>query len=95
MRFEKRTMWLFPDSLRPEGSLFDFVELQKYKEDGQVMLLLGRSGSFVGEFQVFPSKVQNLAELQKQLGDDDTAWKNKKFLVRSSEDKKTMLFIPQ
>lgn len=94
MEFENYVKWLFPESIGERCEL-SFVELKNYpKGNGQVMLWLGKSGDFVGDFQCFPSKIKNLKELQLKLGKDDIAWKGKLFSFVPTADKKNFVVSP-
>ena len=82
--------WLFADSLPAEGSLFEFCELQPYRK-GQVMIFLGKIGERVGDWKIFPSKIKNMKELILDIGNNDIAWKTKRFVLKPTEDKKAVI----
>lgn len=82
--------WIFPDSVPETGAELQFVELQAY-EKGQVMMWLGKSGDYVGDFRCFPSAIKNFKELVQKLGKDEKAWQGKIFLLRPTEDKKKFI----
>lgn len=90
MEFEVKGWWLFADDLPQEGSMFEFVNLEKTPK-GQVMMLLGKVKERVGDFQVFPGKISNLKDIIKKIGKDDAAWSGKRFVLKPTEDKKNFM----
>lgn len=88
MKIEQVNFWLFPEDLEPQGHLFEFAEaipfVKNGKEQGQVFVLLGSNKKGAGEFQLFPSKVENLKEICKLLGDDSEKWNRQQFHIKPS-----------
>lgn len=99
MEIKVNTKWLFADNLEPKKKyLFEFVEAKAYikdgKDKGQVFVILGEDKDYQGEFYVFPSKIDNLSELIKKLGTDDSKWAKQKFEVTADQSDKRFLFEP-
>lgn len=94
---QPKEFWLFPDCLKDEGNLFEFVEFRaehKTKKGSlvPVFVLLGAANikevEKHGDWIISTWNVDNYDELKK-LGDVDT-WKAKKFLVKPTSTGVTM-----
>lgn len=87
MKIKAYAKWIFPDVLPEDGITAEFVEQKEYEKGGEVFWFLGSIGDFVGDLRIFPSKIENLKDIIRQLGDDDSAWKCKRMQLKPNKEK--------
>jgi hypothetical protein len=82
---EKFAKQLNAEELKPEGNVFEWVECKEHKTKKgntiQAAYFLGKQGEFSGDFFIPLFRIKNLAELFKQFGADDVAYRGKLFTI--------------
>lgn len=93
-KIEAKAVWIDPSTIKEQA--LEYVGQVEYKaKSGAVMkpmLFIGQDG----DYYCFNERIANLRQLIKALGDDDTKWIGKRFIIKPMPEikKVTLVMIP-